>query len=142
MPWSGSSSGAKASRCSIRRPTSRRLPGRAERGARWPNSVGQQRDGEVDQDEAAEPEHRAGEEHQADHQRIDVRVVGDPGADAEDLAVVAVEVEAGRRAAGRATVERVHARIPTTEWTSCACTARLLTISRPLMNTAPTTASA
>src|SRR5690606_6223163 len=115
MPWSGSSSGVKVSTCSIPQPTSRRLRRRAERGARWPNSVGQQRDGEVDQDEAAEAEHRAGEEHQPDDQRIDVRVVGDPGADAEDLAVVAVEVEAGRRAAGRAAVERAHARIPTTE---------------------------
>jgi hypothetical protein len=80
---------------------------------------------------------------EADDHRIDVHVVGKPGADAENLAVDAVAVEPGRRAAaGRATIERAHARIPTTECTSCAETLRLLTISRPLMKIALTTASA
>src|SRR5690606_12816154 len=107
-------------------------------------SLGQQRDRQIDQNEAAEAEQRAGDERQAHDQRVDVHVLGEAGAYSESLAVGAVQAEPGRLAGGGGggAVGGAHARIPTIEFTSCAETARLLTNSRPLMSTAAAPARA
>src|SRR5690606_154950 len=94
---SASSSGARASRCSTATPTFPRSRDPPE-DARWRRSVSQQSDSEVDQDETAEPEDRAGHEDQSNNHRIDVHVSGQAGADAENLAVGTVEPELARRA--------------------------------------------
>src|SRR5690606_22662335 len=127
MRWWASSSAARESRCSTATPISPLSRQRAAASGRAPAdfSIGQQRDRQVDQDEAAEAEQRPEHEDRAHHDRVDVHVGGEARADAEDLAVGLVEAELVRGPAGGGAIEPVHAMIPATECT-CAPVASVL----------------
>src|SRR6476659_2210832 len=79
-----------------------------------PSSVGDQRDRQVNQDEAPEAEDRAGGEADADQHGVDHEGICDPRADPEDLAVGAIQPEAcpGRGHRGPLAVERAQANVP------------------------------
>jgi hypothetical protein len=76
-------------------------------------AVGDQADGEVDQDQRAEAQQRADHPGQADQRDIDVEIVRHAGADAHQLAIGLVQAEAARGNGGAVRFELGHAITPT-----------------------------
>src|SRR5690606_5767191 len=79
-------------------------------------SVRQQRDREVDEDEASEAHQRADNEDRSNDHRIHTEIVGDPGAYSHELAIGLVEAKRpGQIGTAVPAFDVAHARIPATE---------------------------